>query len=356
MVDYNENGQLEALPDAVRRALPPRRLATYARLWQFETWLREMVYLELRARYGDDWSSRLRGRSARARTSDERLTHMPTRERYPTSYLLLNDLLDTISRNWYLFKPYLPPKRLWGSKLEELGQIRHRVAHFRRGHTDDLKRVEQLLRDLDKGFWRFCTSYNDSCPIFPQSKDRVIREFLHLDPFPWGEVEPGTWMRLGTADPNLTMSVSIEILRRPWLKSAVPAQVAGKYGYLYNVTIGGRNNRCFDYSNFLKNTKSLHNKLCHICLTNSSDIIRVTIPTILGESSILTLLKKLVHASEYALRPGRRLPSFKQLSEFTEESTHAMDTFAQQWPEYVLGPSNPLTFLDPEMPCSFFDV
>jgi hypothetical protein len=27
---------------------------------------------------------------------------------------------------------------------------------------------------------------------------------------------------------------------------------------------------------------------------------------------------------------------------------------ADEWPEYVLGPSNPLTFLDPEMKCSFF--
>ena len=39
--------------------LPPERLSTYARLWQFETWLRTMVYVEFRARYGDSWTSHL---------------------------------------------------------------------------------------------------------------------------------------------------------------------------------------------------------------------------------------------------------------------------------------------------------
>jgi len=29
---------------------------------------------------------------------------------------------------------------------------------------------------------------------------------------------------------------------------------------------------------------------------------------------------------------------------------------ADRWPEYVLGPKNPLCFLSPDMPCSFFTV
>ncbi len=29
---------------------------------------------------------------------------------------------------------------------------------------------------------------------------------------------------------------------------------------------------------------------------------------------------------------------------------------SEKWPEYVLGPKNPLTFLGPDMPCSFFNV
>jgi hypothetical protein len=40
----------------------------------------------------------------------------------------------------------------------------------------------------------------------------------------------------------------------------------------------------------------------------------------------------------------------------TMATTKAVDEFAMQWPEYVLGPSNPLTFLDPDMPCDFFGL
>ena len=154
--------------------LPPERLRTYARLWQFETWLRTMVYVEFRARYGDSWISPLNIRSDKPYENDKRLSHMPTRETLPISYMQLTDLLETISVNWCLFKTYLPPRDLWVAKLDEISQIRHRVAHFRFGHEDDLPRVKQLLRDLDKGFWRFCTSYNSTFPVLPPSDDKVM--------------------------------------------------------------------------------------------------------------------------------------------------------------------------------------
>lgn len=40
--------------------LPPQILETYAYLWQFETWLRRMVYVQLRALDGDAWESKIR--------------------------------------------------------------------------------------------------------------------------------------------------------------------------------------------------------------------------------------------------------------------------------------------------------
>lgn len=44
--------QPDPLAEASQR-LPSQRFATYSRFWQFETWLRTMVYVELRARHGD---------------------------------------------------------------------------------------------------------------------------------------------------------------------------------------------------------------------------------------------------------------------------------------------------------------
>lgn len=356
VTDQRNNETFAGLPRQLRDELPPDRLTSYARLWQFETWLREMVYVELRSRYGDNWMTRIAGSSARAQSADRRLTYMPTRETYPTNYVTLETLLRTIGSNWYLFKPYLPARSLWRAKIDEVSQIRNRVAHFRRGHTDDLKRIEQLLRDIDAGFWQFCTSYNDSRPVLPPTNDPVIREFLELDPFPWSEIEDNEWARIGIADPNETLAVQIEVLRRQWLNSRVPRRIPGKYGYLYNVMIMVRGNRNFDYANVLRNTRSIHSSLCHICLTSSSDTIRATIPAILGQSRIIELIRKLVQAGRNGLRPGRPMPSFDQLLRYSDERTRAMDQFVQQWPEYVLGPSNALTFLAPDMPCSIFGV
>lgn len=41
-----------ALEATVGHWLPPESLALYARWWQLETWLRQLAYVELRARDG----------------------------------------------------------------------------------------------------------------------------------------------------------------------------------------------------------------------------------------------------------------------------------------------------------------
>ena len=120
-----------------------------------------MVYVKLRACYGESWESQLSGSHQRPYEGDRGLSHTPTRESMPTSYLQLSNLANTISSNWRLFELYLPPKKIWDAKLLEVKQIRHRVAHFRLGHEYDLNRVDQLLRDVDQGFWWVCTSYNE---------------------------------------------------------------------------------------------------------------------------------------------------------------------------------------------------
>lgn len=61
--------------------LPPGRLDCYRRLWQLELWLRELVYVELKCRYGDEWVDHIHQKGKGARRADNRLTHMPTRER-----------------------------------------------------------------------------------------------------------------------------------------------------------------------------------------------------------------------------------------------------------------------------------
>lgn len=348
--------KLEEVVRRISESVPPERLLTYSRLWQFETWLRAMVYVELRACHGDSWESQLSGSHQRPYEGDRRLSHMPTRESMPTSYLQLSDLASTISSNWRLFAPYLPPKEIWDAKLLEVKQIRHRIAHFRLGHEYDLNRVDQLLRDVDQGFWRFCTSYNDAQPILPPSDDAVISRFLDLDPFPWTKGQDGRWARCGIADPNATISVWIEVLRRPWLNLRLGTGTSSREGELYDVTLKARDQRRFDSSQFIEGTQAIHHRICHILLDAIESTVRVTVPAILGPDDVNQIIDVIVTAARNSLVPGRLQMNVKEgLGSWQYEENRVESTVAQ-WPEYILGPSNPLTFLFPDNPCSFFGV
>lgn len=340
-----------AIADAASR-VPEERLSTYARLWDFETWLRTMVYVEFRACYGDSWELHLQRSTTKPHDQDKRLSHMPTREVLPTSYMQLADLLKTISCQWCLFDTYLPPKSIWDAKMLEIEQIRHRVAHFRLGHRHDASRLEQVLRDVDQGFWQFCTSYNLDSPVLPPSRDPVTKSFLHLDPFPWNETEPGHWARFGIADPNLLVAVQVNALRRPWLKAPSTEPVAGTAGYLYDATFCARNQREFNYSRFLEATEHVHKRLCHICIDGPVNTLRITVPAVLGATAVVEIFAVLVKAAENALTP----PATRSGEVAYRDRLSQVELFAESCPEYVLGPANPLTFLAPEMPCSFFRV
>jgi len=328
---------LQSVPD-----LPVRALETYARLWQLETWLRRLVYTELRAAHGDDWSASIPSVD-RARNADKRLTHMPTPEDDLLSFARFADVQAVISGEWRLFDPFLPPKPLWEAKLEEVTQVRHRVAHFRRGHRDDLQRVTQLLRDLDHGFWSFCTSFNDPQPVLPQSDDPVVSEYLHLDLIPWTQLSDGKWARIGAAHPSEPLFVTVEVLRRPWATWSTP--VAGQPGLVYYVTLHARGDRCLDYRQLLEHTKATHQHLIYVSLESGSKAVRITIPAVLGAERVIQLIGRFVEASLYAATRSTWTNSDAALRALVEAS-----------PAHVIGPENPLSFLSPDMPCSLFGV
>ncbi len=347
------------LAEAAER-LPTERFSTYSRLWQFETWLRIMVYVELRSRHGDAWHQYLKLSNYRPLENDKKLSHMSTSDQLQTSFMQLNDLLKTVSSNWKLFQPYLPPQPIWDAKLLEISQIRHRIAHFRSGHENDLDRVEQLLKDVDKGFWTFCSSYNSDDFFRPPPEDEVLKAFLYLDPFPWTEVGESIWARVGVADSHQPLSVKIDILRREWLESRPPDQIAGEYGYLYSVTIFPRRDERIEHSQFLSSTQPTHPHVCHVCLGYAPSSVRVTLPAILAKTALIEIIESLIQAAQNALRPEHVRGHFQSdlqsgIDPIERERIQA-DRVADEWPEYVIGPSNPMTFLCPDMPCSFFGV
>lgn len=322
--------------------LPGDVLETYARLWQFETWMRRLVYVHLRALDGDAWEGKIRAELAKKpKGNDKELTHMPTPEDDVLSFVQVSELKRIVSENWSLFESYFPPHDLWMAKIQEVLAIRHRVAHFRTLHQDDLYRVKLFLRDIDQGFWRFCTSFNDSHSVLPQSGDPVVYGFIDKDPFPWTEIKEKTWARVGSVNRDERLVLQIEVIALPWSSWNLP--IAGKPGFLYDVMIYARGQANLDYKRLLAATKTLHEHVAYICLDNESKSFRVTIPACLGADVINPVVAAFYDAALNNLRPW-----------LGDVSSNAVQALADAQPEYVLGPDNPLTFLDPDMHCSFF--
>ena len=222
--------------------------------------------------------------------------------------------------------------------------IRDRIAHYRKGHSDDLIRLLQVMRDIDNGFWEFCTSYNDINPILPQDRDPVTKKYFELDPFAPKEISDNKWAVFGSVPDVMFYTVSVNVIKRKWAEYS--ETVDGVAGYLYDVRIHMRNERQFDYNKFLKRTKRNHSQFVHICLDTFSTSLRVTIPAILGSEKIIELIDDLIQETEYSFVTGRRI----------NVDDKYVQKISDKWPEYVLGPENPLTFLDPEMPCAFFNA
>jgi len=323
--------------------LPSQLLEAYAHLWQFETWMRRLVYVQLRALDGDAWESKIETERALKlfKVNDKSMTHMPTPEDDVLSFILLSKLTDVVSEHWCFFESYLLPQPIWQAKLKEILTIRNRVAHFRSLHRDDLPRIVQFLRDIDSGFWRFCTSYNNPNPVFPPGRDPVTEHFLPLDHIPWQQGDDSVWAPCGVGNYRKRLIVTVEVLSMPWAEKSLP--ISGQKGFLYDVTIFVRGQEHLNYRRLLQSTIALHYHIVYICLGASEDSFRFTVPACLGTSKITTIVEGFYNAARNSL-----------ISDRSTISVEAIQAFADMQSEYVLGPQNPMTFLTPDCPCEFF--
>lgn len=338
----------ESIENAVKliqetHRVPADSVRLYARLWELETWLREMVYVELKSARGDSWSDSLKVVEETI-TKDKRLIHMITPQRGPLAYLTLGELWEIIKSNWSLFETYFPPKHLVEAKLAtELLQIRHRVAHCRYPHRDDLARVEQFLRDIDQSFWKFTTSYNKECPITPAGSDPVAAAFIEDDQYPWCEGENNTWVRLGRKVLQARYTLTIAWTIRPWVdQKSLRERIAPNPGVLYDVDFQALDGKSLEYDEILRRTQTLHARCIHIIFDSSCSSIRITLPSVLPLKEVIETVKAF------------REPVLRGIQPRIESRKDYGDIIASRWPEYVIAPSNPLSFLCPDMPCKFF--
>lgn len=208
--------------------VPVEATALYGRWWELETWLRSLVYVELRARDGVRWADALSPTAAKRELKDRRHSYMATPDAQTRlAYLDVFDLLDLLDRNWDIFKDSLIERDVWSGRVLELRKIRNRIGHCRRPHADDLGRVEQTLRDLEPGAFRAIAAFNRQYEA--RDLDDPLAEA-------WVRRAHGDAARLvDHANRQYEVRFVLRYSRRPWTTRTGPSEpISGRKGYLWH--------------------------------------------------------------------------------------------------------------------------
>jgi len=212
----------------VRNGVPADALAFYGRWWQLETWLREAVYLELRTRFGREWEQHLGARAPGLAERDEMNAYMASADAGDVlAYLDVFDLFSLIDEHWTLFEPSLLPYPRWLGLVDELRPLRNRIAHCRRPHPDDVDRIEQALRDLERGASRFYGAYVRTSGPGQYARDPVVRGWVA------GE-HPDAERLLGHAERQYEVRFRLACSVRPWGELAAGETLSGTPGALWH--------------------------------------------------------------------------------------------------------------------------
>lgn len=289
---------------------------------------------------------------------------MSTPETDPLWYLSFDSLLKIIydRKLWRLFQPYLITKRLLRAKIEEISSIRNRIAHIRSLHKHDLSRIEAVLRDLDQGFWKFCTSYNRTFGFVADLRnDPVYQHFANREHVPWTEVEPGKWARVGFRT-GVDVDVSLDYSIRPSSKQRPTKKIHFVKGAIYNFTFStAHTSSRLDYPKILAATRGIHNTVLHIYLSSFQGTLEVTLPAVIDYQLLVSAAEEFYRAclryrDAFAYRDSEREEGKDKDSwQEYEEAIRPFEQIAASWPHYVVPPSHPYTFLTHDMPCRFFE-
>jgi Swt1-like HEPN len=203
-------------------------LVLYGRWWQLETYLREMVYTELRACHGAAWIEQLGGGAASRAQRDELNAYMASADAGDAlSYLDVSRLFDLIARRWELFEPVLIPRVRWDGLMDEMRQVRHRVAHCRRPHSDDIHRLELALRSLEHGACRFYGTYTTTHRPTKLGRDPIVRGWM-------AGKHPDAERLLDHARRQYDVRMTLSWSKRPWADRKA-GKVTGELGLLWQV-------------------------------------------------------------------------------------------------------------------------
>lgn len=272
----SEESDWDALPDRVQQALaaswncgamPTLASAMYSRWWQLETWLRSLVYVELRSAKGALWASELPANSATRQQKDDEIRYMRTPDAQDQlAYLDASPLLQLTLDQWALFGSYFPAQKIWTGRIEELKAIRNRIGHCRRPHEDDLDRLEQTLRDLNPGAFRATSSFNDQSQPNKTWSDVLVQNWAHETS---GEVP-----LLEHARRQYDTIFSLSYSFRPWAKplKSNDVQLGLRVGYVWHARWYFRGGRSFDLAKFWRDIAIYKDLIMLVCADSESSL------------------------------------------------------------------------------------
>lgn len=209
--------------------VPVQALSAYGRWWQLENWLRDVVYLELRAKWGVGWHQHLHGPTTHRAAKEGRIEYMASADR--ADLLTYSDtavLFDLISAHWELFERTLLPRPYWEGLETVLRDLRHRVAHCRRPHSDDVGRLEQTLRDLESGARRWHAAYAEPINVFEKTRDPVVMAWI-------GQRHPAAARLVEHCASQYDVRLRLAYSVRPWDRQPLSdVDISGSEGVLWH--------------------------------------------------------------------------------------------------------------------------
>lgn len=247
--------------------MPAAASALYSRWWQLETWVRSLVYLELRSAKGTAWASELPATSATRQLREDEIRYMRTPDAQDQlAYLDASPLLQLTLDHWPLFGTYFPAEKIWAGRIEELKAIRNRIGHCRRPHDDDLDRLEQTLRDLEDGAFRATSSFNDQSRPNGEWADILVENWVH-------EAHPEAHL-VEHARRQYDTSFSLAYSLRPWAEPLTGdvRQLGSRAGYIWHARWYFRGGRSFDLAKFWRDVSIYKDLIVLVCADSASSL------------------------------------------------------------------------------------
>ncbi len=217
-----------SLSRAVELGVPPNAVAFFARWWQLETWLRQLVYLELRAKYGHRWIHQLEKQAANRSAKDLINRYMASPDwSNVLAYLDVSYLFQLVAsdEHWPLFEPSLLPRPRWEGVVDELQELRNRNMHCRRPNDDDLNRVELTLRSLEHGA-RVALEAHNHRSYFTKRMDDPIAEGWLL------QEHQDAKRLIDHCDRHYDVQLQLTWSARPWAQAPEDGIISGREGLL----------------------------------------------------------------------------------------------------------------------------